>query len=176
MSSVPSHQTVRLARGKHAGPENGVCVMELASMLAGEPFSDHPRCVDAVVAAYLRSYNDVVDDDARQDLLGLAADAVGSTGSEALQTARAERCARELVALHARRPLLQRVLAGRPDAMAPVTGPELERLAVQLAKVLWRLGPDGHARALELGGELVAMRDGGSDRLGAASPRPLVAV
>jgi hypothetical protein len=55
--------------------------------------------------------------------------------------------------------------------MAPRSaGPELERLAVQLAKVLWRLGPDGHARALELGGELVAMRDGGSDRFGAASP------
>ena len=34
----PSHQTVRLARGKHSSPRDGVCVMELASMLAGEQF------------------------------------------------------------------------------------------------------------------------------------------
>jgi hypothetical protein len=32
-------------RGQHANPERGVCVMELASMLAGEPFTDHPRSV-----------------------------------------------------------------------------------------------------------------------------------
>jgi len=37
-----THQTIRLSRGKHSSPEEGACVMELASMLAGEPFSDHP--------------------------------------------------------------------------------------------------------------------------------------
>ena len=64
MTSIVSHQTVRLRRGKHASPEKGVCVMELASMLAGEPFSDRPQAVCPVIGAYLRSYNDVVDSDA----------------------------------------------------------------------------------------------------------------
>ena len=65
---VVSHQTVRLSPGRHGRPEDGVCVMELASMLAGERFSDRPRSVCPVIAAFLRSYNDQVDDRRRQDL------------------------------------------------------------------------------------------------------------
>ena len=41
MSPV-SYQTIKFSKGKHAYPEEGACVMELASMLAGEPFTDHP--------------------------------------------------------------------------------------------------------------------------------------
>lgn len=41
MSPV-SYQTIKLSKGKHTDPEDGACVMELASMLAGEPFTDHP--------------------------------------------------------------------------------------------------------------------------------------
>src|ERR687885_2466316 len=79
--TIVSHQTVRLRRGKHASPEKGVCVMELASMLAGEPFSDRPQAVCPVIGAYLRSYNDVVDDDRRQDLYRYAAEAIGPAGA-----------------------------------------------------------------------------------------------
>ena len=75
-STIVSHQTVRLRRGKHASPEKGVCVMELASMLAGEPFSDRPQAVCPVIGAYLRSYNDVVDDERRQDLYRYASEAI----------------------------------------------------------------------------------------------------
>jgi len=50
-----SHQTVRLSQGKHRDPDHGACVMELSSMLAGEAFSDRPRCVDPVIAAPRRS-------------------------------------------------------------------------------------------------------------------------
>jgi hypothetical protein len=77
---MASHQTIRLDRGKHAGPEEGACVMELASMLGGEQFSDRPRTVCPVVAGFLRGYNDLVDDDRRQELYGYASDVVGSAG------------------------------------------------------------------------------------------------
>ncbi|MEJ7783040.1 MAG: hypothetical protein WKF99_10745, partial [Solirubrobacteraceae bacterium] len=70
---APSHQTVRLARGKHDTPADGACVLELASMLAGEPFGDQPRSVSPVIAAYLRTYNDGADDVSRQALYGAAA-------------------------------------------------------------------------------------------------------
>src|SRR3954470_22096933 len=107
MTSIVSHQTVRLRRGKHASPEKGVCVMELASMLAGEPFSDRPQAVCPVVGAYLRSYhevvgadrrsyNDVDADDGRQDLYAYAAEAIGTSGSAELRRARAERCLEEI--------------------------------------------------------------------------------
>ena len=64
MSDV-SHQVVRLGRGKHSSPDQGACVMELASMLAGERFGDRPRAVCPVIGAFLRTYNDALDDDRR---------------------------------------------------------------------------------------------------------------
>jgi hypothetical protein len=76
-----SHQTVKLGRGRHTSPQDGVCVMELASMLAGESFTDHPGSVSPAIASFLRNYNDVLDDRRRQDLYEYAAKAVGTTGS-----------------------------------------------------------------------------------------------
>lgn len=74
-----SHQTVRIGKGRHESPDGGeVCVMELASMLAGEPFSDRPTTVSPVLAAFLRGYNDALDDDRRQLLLPWAAACVGT--------------------------------------------------------------------------------------------------
>lgn len=87
-----NYKTVALAPGKHTGPAEGVCVMELASMLAGEQFSDHPRCVCPVIAAFLRIYNDSVDDGRRQDLYRFASLAVGTRGGPELERRRLERC------------------------------------------------------------------------------------
>jgi hypothetical protein len=80
-----SHQTIRIDRGKHAAPEEGACVMELASMLCGEHFSDRPRSVCPVVAGFLRGYNDLVDDDRRQELYRYASEVVGSAGDRMLR-------------------------------------------------------------------------------------------
>jgi hypothetical protein len=66
--------------------------MELASMLAGERFSDHPRCVSPVVAAFVRVYNDLVDDRRRHDLYQYAAAAVGSRSGASSERSRAQRC------------------------------------------------------------------------------------
>jgi hypothetical protein len=89
---VISHQTVRLSRGKHVSPATGMCVMELASVLAGERFSDHPRSVCPVIAGLLRTYNDVVDDDHRQALIPYAAKVVDTRADADVQRARAQRC------------------------------------------------------------------------------------
>jgi hypothetical protein len=88
-----SFQTIRLGRGRHFSPRGEVCVMELASMLAGEKFTDQPRSVCPVIASFLRAYNDTIDGHRRQDLYGFAAKAVGSRASEETQRARAERLA-----------------------------------------------------------------------------------
>jgi hypothetical protein len=88
-----SYQTIRLARGKHSSPRGEVCVMELASMLAGEPFTDHPWSVCPIIGSFLRAYNDSLDDGRRQDLYALAAKVVGSRASEETHRARAERLA-----------------------------------------------------------------------------------
>jgi hypothetical protein len=86
-----SHQTIRLARGRHDSPRYGACVMELASMLAGEEFTDHPKCVDPVVGAFLRAFNDRLDHVRRQDLRPYAAAVVGTRrGRRAARRRRAQ--------------------------------------------------------------------------------------
>jgi hypothetical protein len=89
---IASHQTVRLKRGSHLNPDHGVCVMELASMLAGERFSDRPRAVSRVIAAFLRTYNDTVGDSERDDLYAYAALCVGTRASRRIERARARAC------------------------------------------------------------------------------------
>jgi hypothetical protein len=74
------HQTVRLDAGRHASPDHGMCTVELASVLAGEPFNDHPKSVCPVIAAFVRTYNDRVDAQRRQDLVPYAARIVGTRG------------------------------------------------------------------------------------------------
>lgn len=85
------YQTVRLSKGRHSSPADGVCVMELASLLAGEQFSDHPSSVSPSIASFMRTYNDLIDDTRRQDLYTLAAKCVGTAGSEAVEIFRASR-------------------------------------------------------------------------------------
>jgi hypothetical protein len=97
MSPIASHQNVKLAKGKHTGPEQGVCVMELASMLAGEPFSDRPRAVCPTVAAYLRAVNDLVSDKDRRLLLPYAAATVGSAGNRSDLRLRMRACSELIV-------------------------------------------------------------------------------
>jgi hypothetical protein len=85
-----SHQTVRLGAGRHPRPGKIVCVMELASMLAGERFGDRPVSVCPVIGSILRAYNDNVDDDRRQDLYRFAADAVDTRRDYRVQRRRAD--------------------------------------------------------------------------------------
>ena len=121
-----SYQTVHLARGRHQSPDQGACVMELASMLAEEPFSDHPRSVCPVIGAFLRAYNDGLPDDRRQDLYEYAAKSVGTTSSRPVRRARARLCL-EWLALQS------------PGARKP------RRLSLMFAG--WTLGSVGRAAA-----------------------------
>ena len=87
-----NYQTVKLLRGRHSSPDDGVCVMELASMLAEEPFSDHPQSVCPVIGGFLRAYNDRLDDHWRQDLYAYAAKAVGTRSTIEVERRRAQMC------------------------------------------------------------------------------------
>lgn len=65
-----------------------MCVMELASLLAGETFSDRPRSVCPVIASLLRSYNDAVSWEQRQELLPYATAVLGTSASREVRNAR----------------------------------------------------------------------------------------
>ncbi|CAA9356967.1 MAG: hypothetical protein AVDCRST_MAG34-2163 [uncultured Nocardioidaceae bacterium] len=78
MSVVPDLLPV-LSRGKHRTPKKGACFMELASFLAGEPWSDHPSCTHPLLAAMARDINDHVGDAGRSRLGHLVPDVIGLT-------------------------------------------------------------------------------------------------
>jgi hypothetical protein len=122
--AMVSYQTITLSKGKHDSSEDGACVMELASMLASEPFSDHPQSVCPVIGSFLRAYNDRIDDRRRQDLYAYAAKVVGSRGSQDVQQARTERLSTWALELHWS-PWLQRGVPARLRALVPTPPADL---------------------------------------------------
>src|SRR5918911_589891 len=143
----PTHQTVRLSAGRHRSPHAGACVMELASMLAEEPFSDRPHTSSPVIAAFLRTYNDGLDDERRQDLYPLAALIVGTAAGRRVEDERASRCL-----AFARR--VGGAVPGGRAAMGIAT-PEAAGTCGALAAL--RAGPSSHAEALAFVRELASM-------------------
>jgi len=166
MSNV-TYQTVRLSRGKHGTPDEGACVMELASMLAGEPFSDHPTAVCPVIGSFLRAYNDSIDGGRRQDLYEYAARVVGSRGSQRVQDARSERLTSWISDLRTRgrpRSRVARIL----HALAPK--PTLDSIGASAVHAVIAHRGDLHAEVLALVDELLAL--GGLEKLYAPAAVP----
>jgi hypothetical protein len=160
-----SHQTIRLSKGKHASPNEGACVMELASMLAGEPFSDRPATVCPVIAGFLRAYNDRVDDERRQDLYRYAAEVVDSRAGADVEHAREQRCLEWADGMRRQRPRPMRWIArSSPTAVDRRLG--LDAAGTYAARSIRRHGERTHVAALLLVDELIAM-----GREGAVVPR-----
>jgi hypothetical protein len=84
--------SLRLDPGSHASPRDGVCLLELASMIAEEPFSDRPRCVCVVISAFLRSWNDRSSHAERQQLRPYARRVVGSRARRSVTRRRRDIC------------------------------------------------------------------------------------
>jgi hypothetical protein len=152
-----SHQTVRLARGKHAHPAEGVCVLELAAMLAGEPFSDRPSSVCPVIAGVLGVYDHAVDDETRQGLFAYAAAIVGTRGPDALELARAERALAVAAEAAAQRQRRWRSWFGRSPAVPGETSLQPEALGAEVARSLLADGDRGRRTTLELVDQLIAL-------------------
>jgi hypothetical protein len=122
--------------------------MELASMLAGEEFSDHPQSVSPVLTRFLRAYNDRVDDQRRQDLFGYASRVVGTRASRAVERSRAARCVEWVVGSGGRVAPLTQLLPG------PAAGALAAKHAAEDASA------EGHRHALVLLDELISFADG----------------
>ena len=155
-SSAPAnYKTVKLAAGKHDEPTEGVCVMELASMIAGEPFTDHPRSVCPVIASLLRAYNDAIDDRRRQDLYRFAALAVGTRETWVVEQLRAQRCREWAHEVWEARPWPLRLL--RRAELSPDPNAKGQTAGRSAVTAIGRHTDRTHAKALALVEELCAM-------------------
>jgi hypothetical protein len=112
-----------LSRGKHRNPRRGACFMEFASLLAGEPWSDHPGCTHPLLAAVARHVNDHTSDAGRVRLAELIPSVIGLTGEDLRIDAR--------VALGSARLALPVVAAERQGVLA-VSVLSCERVLAEL--------------------------------------------
>ena len=80
-----------LDSGSHKQPNDAfaACVMEAVAYVAGEPWSDHPECACPVIGAFLRSWNDSMNDEDRQILLPLVPRLVGTRSTAEVEEQRA---------------------------------------------------------------------------------------
>jgi hypothetical protein len=86
-ADLPAFMTVPdgvpvLSAGRHRNPRKGACFMEMASYLAGERWSDHPKCTHPLLASLARMVNDSLCDEERPRIAGLIPDVVGLTSEE----------------------------------------------------------------------------------------------
>ena len=61
-------ENLSLKYGAHP-PDSTFCVMEAVAFVAGERWSDHPKCACPVIGAFLRAWNDYLPNDAERDRL-----------------------------------------------------------------------------------------------------------
>ncbi len=153
-----NYQTIRLSTGRHTSPAKGACVMELASMLAGEPFSDHPPSACPVISSFLRAYNDRVNDERRQDLYRYAAELVGTRSSRIVEQARADRLAAWGRDMWARR-WTRRFAPSAWRMVGIERQPPRDLLGVHAVRAMWRVDDQTHAAALALIDDLLAIRN-----------------
>jgi hypothetical protein len=164
MERIVSHQTVVLERGRHPTPSEGACVMELASMLAGEPFSDHPRSVCPALGAILRPYNDSLPDERRQDLYVYASRVVGTRGSRELTRRRT----REALAFFLGNERRDQPMPLSVRLFRRIPGTRLQALARATARFACRTSDASHAQALALLDRLIALGPSPGDAVEAA--------
>lgn len=119
--------------------------MEYASWLAGERWSDHPKCTHPLLASAGRLVNDYTSDEGRSRLVGLIPSVIGVSGDDPLvDLSIAIRCsatAIPVVAEHRQRALAvslltsQRLLADLVDAAAADDSELSDRTRQALAQV-----------------------------------------
>lgn len=131
-----------LSAGKHAVPTEGACFMEFASVLAGEPFTDHPHCTHPLLAQLARRVNDNVDDTTRQHMVPLVPDVVGLRGGMAVTAAIVVEVTVEALAVQ---PGSRRLHRACQRARRRATAKGLPRLWARLSEPMYRTGASTRA-------------------------------
>jgi hypothetical protein len=74
-------KNIHLTKGYHRAKTPGEwCLMEAAAYIAGESWTDHPKCVSPVLTSYGVALNDSWDDDQRQKLIPFIPRLLGTVG------------------------------------------------------------------------------------------------
>jgi hypothetical protein len=81
-------ERVSLEKGSHGSVAEGVCAMEAAAYVAGEPHSDHPQCASTVITAFVIEWNDRLGNDRNRLIKPLIPRVVGTRSTRKIEEAR----------------------------------------------------------------------------------------
>lgn len=81
-------EKIELKKGSHKSIKDGGCIMELVGYMAGEGWSDHPKCACPILTEYAIRLNDNFTDEHRQKLRDFIPLLINSVGSDELRIAR----------------------------------------------------------------------------------------
>lgn len=135
MQKLHAMRDWKLERGSHTwpGPGGGTCINEAAIVAAGFPYravnsvEDCPPCFSRVLASYLLTLNDQLNDRHRQCLLHYAGRLAGTADAPSVEQERASEITRLTISL------LWPVLAKRhPDPMQNAIRARLRRMTCAL--------------------------------------------
>lgn len=60
---------IKLSRGSHSSPQDGMCIMECVAYIAGEKHTDRPKCACSYLTGFAIKLNDIASFEQRQRLL-----------------------------------------------------------------------------------------------------------
>jgi len=157
-----------LSRGKHRSPRKGGCFMEFASFLAGEQWSDHPKCTHPLLATLARDVNDYVSEDGRRRIAPLVPSVVDVVSDDPLvELAIAVYAASAAlpIAAYERQPALAVGLIRSDQELAKLSGGDVERL-----RAIARAAMDQSPHETEMARRFVDRPWGRTHKFGRAAP------
>ena len=86
-------EALSLAHGSHDATAKAACVMEAVAYVAGEPWSDAPKCASKVITRFCVRLNDRWGDRRRQALKPYVLRIAGTAASDEIERRRAFMCA-----------------------------------------------------------------------------------
>lgn len=121
-------ENLPLKYGSHS-PDSEMCVMEAVAWVAGEPWSDAPKCACPVISTFLRSWNDALPNDAERDRLlkPFIPNLIDTKGTKELEERRSLMCADWLVRVNTPAWLRLAGSAAHADALSAL--PEITSMA-----------------------------------------------
>jgi len=127
-----------LEAGRHSRAEVGMSVLEAVTVVSNEKFSDRPRTVSKVIEAFLRAWNDALEDEQRQDLKPYIHKVINSVLTDDVEEHRAWQATDWLVRVQATAWLKAAGLDELAEAIAssePLWGPEEARETQKLIDI-----------------------------------------
>lgn len=125
-----------LSQGGHENAKDGTCALEAVSILAGEPFSDHPVCVCPVIANFVRTLNDdLPDDETRNRLLLPILPRLIGTRDSSKEIARAYLAANYAVRVFAARALQAAGVSDTLSGLAEIVDEKTAKAAAHATRV-----------------------------------------